>query len=82
MISFPLYTPYALGWLFFINISFIFYLSKKKKKNREERVLYALKRGKKTGSPTEKRKGVKKKRRNREERVLYALKVWTMTNLP
>ena len=31
MISFPLYTPCALGWLFFINISFIFYLSKKKK---------------------------------------------------
>ena len=33
---------------------------KKRRKNREERVLYALKRGKKTGSPTEKRKGVKK----------------------
>ena len=55
---------------------------KKQIKNREERVLYALKRGKKTENPTEKRKGVKKQRRNREERVLYALKVWTMTNLP
>ena len=33
---------------------------KQGKKNREERVLYALKRGKKTENPTEKRKGVKK----------------------
>ena len=33
---------------------------KKKEKNREERVLYALKKGEKTGSPTEKRKWVKK----------------------
>ena len=33
---------------------------KKQRKNREERVLYALKRGKKTENPTEKRKGVKK----------------------
>ena len=43
---------------------------KKQRKNREERVLYAMKRGKKTESPTEKRKGGK----NREEKVLYALK--------
>ena len=32
---------------------------KKRRKNREERVLYALKRGKKTRSPTEKRRGKK-----------------------
>ena len=47
---------------------------KKQRKTREDRVLYTLKRGKKTESPTEKRKGGKKQRKNREERVLYALK--------
>ena len=46
---------------------------KKQRKNRDERVLYALKMGKKQ-SPTEMRNGGKKQRKNREERVLYALK--------
>ena len=46
---------------------------KKGEKNKDERVLYALKMGEKQ-SPTEKRKGGKKQRKNREERVLYALK--------
>ena len=36
---------------------------KKQRKNREKRVLYTLKRGKKTESPTEKRKGGKTERR-------------------
>ena len=33
---------------------------KKQRKTREDRVLYTLKRGKKTESPTEKKKGGKK----------------------
>ena len=54
---------------------------KKQRKNREERVLYALKRGKKTESNRDEKRG-KKGRKNREERVLYALKRGKKTGSP
>ena len=44
------------------------------KKNRDERILYALKRGGKTESNREEKKG-EKQRKNRDGRVLYALKM-------
>ena len=43
---------------------------KGEKKNRDKRILYALKRGGKTESNREEKRGKK----NRDERILYALK--------